>query len=353
VSEERIGAYDLARSFAIVFVFLGHIIISQTSSFALKVVFGTLSPGLTMSLLGFISAALLSIRTEEAGVFLIKRFSRIYIPLFSCLVVVLVIQSILGTAKFTLDTVLHFLGLSGFYELFPHLNEASVGQGLWFVTTILTMYLLLPALQRLFKHRRGLIHLLVAIVLSLAAYRWINAAGAWNVVIAFCIGTYVGVNGRLEALARRPPALYAGLACLLLGVCALASARVIPFWIRGLLLPFYPVVFIPIFFMLAKVLPRWLMGAASLFAAVSYEFYILHFYFINRGFDELFGGSLRMAAEIPISFAVTLVLASLLYFADSRLRRPVDAYLLETRRRSQKTLATSDSPDRDGRGDLG
>lgn len=151
---QRIQAYDLARTFAIVFVFLGHIIITQTTSSPLKVVFGTLSPGLTMSLLGFISAALLSTRANDAGVFLVRRFTRIYIPLFTCLAVVLIIQYAAGTAKtHTTDLVLHFLGLSGFFELFPHLNHASIGQGLWFVTTILSMYLLLPALQRVFAHR--------------------------------------------------------------------------------------------------------------------------------------------------------------------------------------------------------
>ncbi len=296
-------------------------------------VFGTLSPGLTMSLLGFISAALLSTRSDEPGSFWLRRFSRIYIPLFTCLAVVLVIQYLAGTVKaHTTDLVLHFLGLSGFFELFPHLNHASVGQGLWFVTTILSMYLLLPALQRVFAHRRGLIHLFIVIALSLAAYRWMNAGGAWNVVIAFCIGTYLGVNGRLEALYRRPLALQLIFACCVLGVCALSSAKVIPFWIRGLLLPLYPLAFVPLFFAAAGVLPRWIKRAASRFAAVSYEFYILHFYFIGRGFDELFGGSIRMALEIPISFALTLAIATVLYFVNSRLRRPLDAYLLETRR---------------------
>jgi hypothetical protein len=331
-SDERIQAYDLARTFAIGFVFLGHIIQAQTTSFPLKVVVGTFSPGLTMSLLGFVSAALLSVRAEDPGVFLIRRFSRIYIPLFTCLIVVLVIQAIIGTAKVNLDTLLHFLGLSGFYQIFPHLNSASIGAGLWFVTTILSMYLLLPALKRLFAHRLGLVHLGVVIVLSLAAHRWWNAAGAWNVVIAFCIGTYLGVNDRLDALRYRPPALYLPLACVVLGVGALTCARVIPLWISGLLLPFYPVVFVPILFMVARVLPRWLMKIASLFAAISYEFYILHFYFINRGFNEIYGDRFRLALEIPISFVTTLVLASILYLVNSRLRRPLDAYFLETRR---------------------
>jgi len=342
---ERIQAYDLARTFAIIFVFLGHIIITQTTVYPLVVIFGTLSPGLTMSLLGFVSAALLSVRDEEPGAFLLRRFTRIYIPLFTCLIVVLVIQTVAGTAVFHIHLVLHFLGLSGFFELFPHLNNASVGQGLWFVTTILTMYALLPALKRLFRHRLGLVHLIVVVVFSLVGYRWLNAAGAWNVVIAFSIGTYLAVNDRLEALSRRPVIPYILLACGLLGVCALASAHVIPFEIRGLLLPFYPVVFIPVFFMLARVLPRWVNRVSSLFAAVSYEFYILHFYFINRCFKELFGEGFRIIYQILIGFALTLALASILHLVDSRLRRPVDAYLLESGRKPRHERPRDDLED--------
>lgn len=325
---ERIAAYDLARSSAIIFVFLGHIVLEQTTLFPLVVVFDTLSPGLTMSLLGFVSGALLSVRTEETGAFLLRRFTRIYIPLFTCLFAIMIIQTINGTAAWHLHLVLHLLGLSGCFEVFPHLNEASVGPGLWFVTTILCMYLLLPALKRLFRHRRGLLHLAVIVVLSLAGYRWLHTAGAWNVVIAFCIGTYLGVTDRLDALRRRPVLPYALAACCVLAVAALASARVIPYWTRGLILPFYPVVFMPVFFMVARIMPRWCLRASSLFAALSYEFYILHFYFINRRFDEFFGGSLGLALEIVIGFVVTLALSAILHAVDTRLRRPVDRYLL-------------------------
>jgi peptidoglycan/LPS O-acetylase OafA/YrhL len=324
----RIEAYDLARTFAIVFVFLGHIIITQTTVFPLKVVFASFSPGLSMSLLGFVSAALLSARDEETGTFLIKRFTRIYIPLFVCLIVVLVMQSFLGTSKINTDTAVHFLGLSGVYSLLSHANNASVGQGLWFVTVILVMYLLLPLLKRLFKHRRGLVHLLIIIALSLVANHWLEAAGAWNVVIAFCIGTYFGVTGRLEGLSRKPAGLYIGLAVCLLGLCALASAKVIPFWFRGVLFPFYPVVFVPLFFLLARVLPRPVITASAFFAAVSYEFYILHFYFTNRDFSDLFGPSIRMAWEIPISFVLTLVVSCVLFVVGSGIRRVADAYFL-------------------------
>ena len=305
----RIEAYDLARTFAIIFVFVAHIVIEQTTSTTLRVAFAAVSPGLTMSLLGFISAALLSARAEETGAFLAKRFTRIYIPVWLCLSAILIMQSFLGTSRFNTDTVVHFMGLSGVYALLSAPNYASVGAGLWFVTVILMMYLLLPLLRRLFGHRNGLVHLLIVIGLSLAANQWLHAGGAWNVVIAFCLGTYLGVNGRLEALNRRSAGWSTVLAASLLVVSALATADVIPYWFRGLILPLYPLAFIPVFFFAARVLPRPVRAASTFFAALIYEFYILSFYFINDGFRDLFGPSVRMRLQIPIGFVVTLVVA--------------------------------------------
>jgi hypothetical protein len=312
-------------------VFLAHAILGRTDIFPLKVILDALSPGLTMALLGFISAALLVGREEPTGVFLLRRATRIYVPLLVCLSAVLVLQSIVGTAKLeVVDTTLHYLGLSGFYSLVPATNQASIGQGLWFVTTILTMYLLLPVWRQLFAHRRGFLHLLITVALSLAARYWIDTAGAFNVVIAFCIGVYLGAQNRLQTLERQPLLLNAFLACALLALCALSSRLLllIPHWIRGLLLPFYSVVFIPLFFALSRVLPAWLKKLSTLFAALSYEFYILHFYLIGSGFTAIFGRSLRLRAEVPIAFALTLAFAYVLYIISYNLRRPIQAYLL-------------------------
>ena len=74
--QERIEAYDFIRSAAILLVFFGHILGNQITNGAVSLMLRSLSPGLTMSLLGFISAALLSAREHDSGAFLIKRFSR-------------------------------------------------------------------------------------------------------------------------------------------------------------------------------------------------------------------------------------------------------------------------------------
>jgi peptidoglycan/LPS O-acetylase OafA/YrhL len=326
---ERIPAYDLARTFAIVTVFLGHSIINHTSSRLAGQALSSLSPWLTMSLLGFISALLLANRNEESGAFLIKRFTRLYPSLLLCLAVVTVLQLILGTAVLNADTAVHFMGLSGIFSLISAPNHASVGRGLWFVTVILVMYALLPALRRLFRHRRGFLHLVVIVVLGLVAHRWLFADGLWNVFIAFCVGTYLAVSGRLQPLSRWPARWALPTAAGLLGIYALASLELIPIFIRGLLLPFYPVVFLPLFFWAAGWLPRWVMRAAAAFAVVSYEFYILHFYFINDSFRDLFGPSIGLAGRLVIGFAVTFVLATAVNVVSRLIRRHVDGYLLE------------------------
>jgi peptidoglycan/LPS O-acetylase OafA/YrhL len=327
---ERIDAYDLARTFAILVVFFGHAIVGHDIPDLLKGMVVILSPGLTMSLLGFVSAALLSVRTEDTEAFVVKRLTRIYVPLFVCLSVILLIQSLDGMLTLTLDTVVHYMGLTGVGVLLSHVNTASVGAGLWFVTTILAMYLLLPLLRRLFRHPRGLVHLLIAIAVGLLGNQWLYAGGSWNVVIAFCIGTYLGVNGRLDRLDHKPAGLYIMLACCLLTLCALASDQVIPMWTRGFFLPFYPVVFMPLFFSLAKVLPRPLTEASAFFSVLSYEFYLLHFYFINEHLNALLGRKLPLGLQMVIGFALTLVLACILFIINSWIRRSIEAYLLQT-----------------------
>ena len=67
--DKRIEGYDFIRSFAILVVFLGHALKHSTNEVFLLAI-RSLSPGLTMSLLGFISAALLSARDYDFGSFL-------------------------------------------------------------------------------------------------------------------------------------------------------------------------------------------------------------------------------------------------------------------------------------------
>ena len=341
IDSGRVQAYDLARSFAIIVTFLGHAVIGHTGLYWLDRSFATLSPGLAMSLLGFVSAALLSGRDHGAtgdsntrgsrggGRFLVRRLTRIYVPLVVCLAAVLVMQSVIGTARINDHTAIHFMGLSWVFSLLSVANKASVGGGLWFVTAILAMYLLLPALRILFGHKRGLLHLIFVVVLCIVINRRVEVGDEnWNVIIGFCVGTYLTVSGRMEGLLRRPVWLWALLGTALLAICAVATVGDIPFWFRSLLFPFYPVIFVPLFFAFARHVPRPVTRVATLFALVSYEFYILQFYFINKPLVDLTGASLPLPAAVAIGFVLTLVGACVLYRPDSWLRARVERYLL-------------------------
>lgn len=98
--------------------------------------------GLTMSLLGFISAALLSsahdesARDEDFGSFLIKRFTRIYSSLIFCLIVILTIHALLGKKVMEMShagyvmaqhTLFHFMGMRAVFEMLEVDSEVTIG----------------------------------------------------------------------------------------------------------------------------------------------------------------------------------------------------------------------------------
>src|ERR1051325_3172479 len=194
--EKRIEGYDLIRSLAIVVVFFDHAL-KFSSNEGLSLAIRSLSPGLTMSLLGFISAALLSAREYDFGSFLVKRFTRIYISLIFCLSVILIGHALVGKTVMELSHAGHIMA--------QHTLLTDPG---------------------------------TSIVVPLLG----------------CIG--------------------------LLIVAALATAHVLPFSIRGLLFAFYPLAFVPLLFAVSRQLPPPILAASGFFAGLSYEFYILHFYFV-------------------------------------------------------------------------
>ena len=52
---QRIKGYDLIRTFMIISVFVAHILLAQSKNIVSTVFFTSISPGITMSLLAFIS----------------------------------------------------------------------------------------------------------------------------------------------------------------------------------------------------------------------------------------------------------------------------------------------------------
>jgi peptidoglycan/LPS O-acetylase OafA/YrhL len=327
--EGRVRGYDLIRSFAVMTVFLAHIIDGQVTNPVLLNAARSVSPGLTMSLLGFISGALLSSRNTEPGPFLVKRLTRIYVPLLLCLTLVLVLHALVGRRVLCQHTLLHFLGLSGFFDLFLVKNHSSVGSGLWFITTIIAMYLLLPLLITLFRHKNGLLHI-AALVLACIGLSFVMYAtlSTWNVVISFCLGVYLSVNDRLDPLLGWGIAFPSLFSAGVIVVCALSTAGVLPYTIRAILFPLYPIAFVPLFFYVAERLPRCITWAAGVFAGLSYEFYILHFYFINDGWRDFFSESVSPLIQIAVAFAIIFTLAYVVSAIASRVRQAAIGYFL-------------------------
>jgi peptidoglycan/LPS O-acetylase OafA/YrhL len=338
--DKRIDGYDFIRSFAILVVFLCHAFKRSTNEFFF---FGShaLSPGLTMSLLGFISAALLSTREYDFGSFLIKRFTRIYSSLIFCLIVVLTIHALLGKKVMEMShaghvmaqhTLFHFMGLSAVFEMLEVDSEVTIGSGLWFITAIVGLYLVFPLLQKVFRHPRGLVHVVLFVALcTMLDFVMYGEQSMWNVVISFAVGVYCGVNGYTKRLTDTGAGMVVPLVgCVgLLTVAALCTAHVLPNSVRSLLFAFYPLAFVPVLFAVSQKLPKPILVASGVFAGVSYEFYILHFYFLNDGFKDFFPASIPLYDQALIAFVITFILAYVISKGAARFKQVADNYLLE------------------------
>lgn len=117
MNNTRILGYDLTRSFCVIFVFIAHVVLAQTQNSYLFAFYTSISPGITMSLLGFISACLL-VNGKDAfskyPIFLFRRLTRILIPVFLVLTFALILVSIYGLSVNKEHLIYHYLGLSLF-----------------------------------------------------------------------------------------------------------------------------------------------------------------------------------------------------------------------------------------------
>lgn len=330
LATNRVDAYDFMRAFAIIFIFLGHWIVGNITYLPLEHAYRMLWPESPLVILGFLSGALLSSKSQEAGQFLAKRLTRIYIPLWVCLTFVVILQLVLNTDKLGRVLGFHYLGLSGFLTMFGVPEDAlSIGIGLWFVTAIIVMYMFFPLIKLLLEHKNSFWHLLIMMACAIALWHWLPS-GIWVVGMGFILGVYLVVTDRLKWLLG-----WMNIWSILLAIGLLAIfyvTVVIPdiAWIRALLLPLYPLAFTPIFVWVTGKLPRAVRRMIGLFAIVSYEFYLLHFYFIKANFDALFGRSFGLAYGLVISFVVVTVVASILYWVDTRIARLLMTYLLKS-----------------------
>ncbi|MCP4353992.1 MAG: acyltransferase [Desulfobacterales bacterium] len=332
MEKNRLTGFDLIRTFAILTVFLGHIINRQTDSELLLLIIKSLSPGLTMSLLGFISAVLLTKKYQDNynGKFYINRFSRIYISLFICLGAVSIFHFLLGKDVINQHSILHYMGLSVFFDFFSVTNNSSLGQALWFISVIVFMYFMLPTLTALFNHKNGLFHLLLVILFSFFMnFLMYGTQSSWNVIISFAVGAYIGLKNKLESICEKNILYFLFSSLFLLILCGMATSRIIPYLIRELLFPFYPLAFVPLFIKSAQHLPKFASYIVTFYAEISYEFYILHVYFINDYFSEIFPNINGLIYEIVIAFFIILTISFIMSKLAKILRLHIVSYLLE------------------------
>ena len=303
--------FEFIRASAILFVFLAHSIDNQSHNEIFLLLIRSISPGLTMSALGFISGYLLSAKYGVFdGSFYIKRFARIYSSLFVCLFLIGLLHLYLSYDVINQHSIIHFMGLSFFLNLLLVNNKSSIGIGLWFVTIINMMYLLLPLITILYKHRRSWIHLILTVGLCLFFDKVMyGTESAWNVVMSFNIGCYIGVNSDFEKFSNRSLAFYVLTTGVLIMLCAGATARLLPYQIRGLLMPFYPVFALPMLWKIGNRISGHFEDLIIWFSSISFEVYILHFYFINKYFQDLFPAIRSIYLQLIVSLLIVLPLA--------------------------------------------
>ena len=287
---KNIIGFDFIRAFAIFFVFIAHILNKQSHNSIILLIERSISPGLTMSVLGFISAYLLTSKYKKFnGSFYVKRFSRIYSSLIICLSLITVLHLFLSYDVINQHSIIHFMGLSFFMELFQVTNKSSLGGGLWFVTIIIIMYLLLPLMCQFYTHKYKKIHLLIIIFCCLFFNKVMyGVASSWNVAISFNIGCFIGLNSNIKDFFNKSLAYYALATCVLLVLSGLATSKIIPYEIKSLLLPFYPFCAIPMLYKIGNKITGAFKASIVWFSSISYEVYILHFYFINDKFSDIF-----------------------------------------------------------------
>ena len=90
--------------------------------------------------------------------------------------------------------------------------------------------------------------------------------------------------------------------------------------------PVYPIIFVPMFFGVSKYLSIWIDNIVTKFSEISFEFYILQFYFINGSFIKIFGTGFGLLTQIIIGFSAILFVAAILAKTENVIGKAIDAY---------------------------
>lgn len=331
--KNRIQSFDVARTFAILVTYFAHIIAFQAPESPLTIGLLMLSPGATMAILGFISAALI---VPPEGVWpateLPKRFIRIYVPMLLCSIVSFALGQIHHIPYDLRQIAFHLLGTSLFMDWFNVPNNATIGYGLWFVTAILIMYFTLPIQVALFRHHNGFYHLVVYNLLCILLREFLPADSSfWTVAVSFALGVYLVVNGKLEIVIKCSVIKIMPLVLLAVVGSYLALRLPNSRWLFGFIIPFYPLVLMPFMGKLADKLPHLINTLVAWFSEISYEFFIIQFALFNGALWR-FVGKQSLCEHIATSFILTLFAAWSLNRLGRIIRFSIENYLLQRRR---------------------
>jgi uncharacterized membrane protein (GlpM family) len=155
-----------------------------------------------------------------------------------------------------------------------------------------------------------------------------GTASAWNVVIAFNIGCYVSLRSNIQTFTKKHFLFYLCVTLCVLMICTLSTTRTIPFKLRGYLLPLYPYFAVPLLFKIGNRLNKSLAIIVVWFSSISYEVYILHFYFIHEYLSRLFPMIQSEGLRLIAGLLVVLILADVCSRVGKFLQSKISGYLI-------------------------
>jgi peptidoglycan/LPS O-acetylase OafA/YrhL len=268
----------------------------------------------------------LSARREGAGRFLLRRFWRIYPAYWIALTVFLVADACFRNTTFgTTDIALHYLGIHGW---FGDVYAMGINDSFWFVTLILTLYVLYLPLRRILgRADRLLLAGAVVSVVPILAYFYAGQAAIFAHMAlripGFFLGLLIGTllrDGRLEI----PLSAKTAAAFLILFYVTYALGIIVASFLIGFVgMLAYAAIVRPALNERARRDLRFL-GDRSL------EIFLIHQPLIREYnvlvLDWLFPGSgkspMALTLGMCVGLAVTLALASGLHVLLARIRLP-------------------------------
>jgi peptidoglycan/LPS O-acetylase OafA/YrhL len=317
----RVGALDELKGVAILLIILYHAggVLGLSSA-----PHGEIGVDMFVILSGIGLA--LSRDTSGAGRFLLRRFWRIYPAYWIVLSAFLLGDALLLGRRFSAaDILLHYLGIQGWFGDFYAL---SINDSFWFVTLIVTLYVLYAVLRPLARRPDQLLlwGFVVSLLLAVYHYRTRQLIG-FDHLSHRIPGFFLGLlAGRLMREGRLDLPLSAALGAALLVLFYAPYTQNFIFasvWVGVGLMAGYA-------FLLRPYLGPGLRGALGFLGARSLEIFLLHqplirdynLWALQHLFPHAAPGAGPVAAGILVGLAVAVLLADRLHALLARLPHP-------------------------------